>query len=182
LARCSETFLVLRIKGREASARPTRCPGPNLPFRNHLPVMSLLYERIGGRESLARLLRHFYADVRQDPLIGPTFNARIQDWSEHLAIIADFWETLLGATRAYSGPMPALHAPLGLGPEHFERWLFLWRANCRAHLPAEAAGEMVDLARHLAQKLQVILGVSPSSDAFVPLGGKLPASPRHSRP
>lgn len=72
--------------------------------------MSLLYERIGRREGLARLLRHFYADVRQDPVIGPIFNARIEHWGEHLAIIANFWETVLGATRTYSGPMPAMHA------------------------------------------------------------------------
>lgn len=52
--------------------------------------MSLLYERIGRREGLARLLRHFYADVRQDPVIGPIFNARIEHWGEHLAIIANF--------------------------------------------------------------------------------------------
>jgi hemoglobin len=128
--------------------------------------MSLLYERIGGREGLVRLLRHFYADVRQDPLIGPIFSSRIEDWGEHLTIIAGFWETLLGATRTYSGPMPAMHAPLGLGPEHFERWLFLWQANCRAHLPAEAAREMIDLAQHLGQKLQAILSVTPSPDAF----------------
>jgi hypothetical protein len=63
LARCSEMFLMLRVWG-EAFARPARCPGPRLPFRNHLTVMSLLYERIGGREGLARLLRHFDADVR----------------------------------------------------------------------------------------------------------------------
>jgi hemoglobin len=78
-----------------------------------------------------------------------------------LAIIENFWETVLGATRTYSGPLSALHAPLGLGPEHFERWLLLWGANCRAHLPAEAAGEMIELARQLGQRLQVILGVSP---------------------
>ena len=134
--------------------------------------MNLLYERMGGREGLTRLLRHFYADLRQDPLIGPIFNARIENWGEHLAIIANFWETVLGATRTYSGPMPAMHAPLGLGPEHFERWLFLWQANCRGHLPPEVAGEMIDLARHLGRKLQAILGVSPSSDAFAEgLGG-----------
>lgn len=128
-------------------------------------MMNLLYERIGGRDGLARLLRHFYADVRQDPVIGPTFNARIEDWGEHMAIIANFWETVLGATRTDSGSMPALHAPLGLGPEHFERWLFLWGANCRAHLPADAAGEMTDLARQLGQRLQVMLGVSPPKAA-----------------
>ncbi|MBV9490191.1 MAG: group III truncated hemoglobin [Verrucomicrobia bacterium] len=127
--------------------------------------MTLLYQRIGGREGLARLLRHFYADVRQDPLIGPIFNAQITNWSEHLAIIASFWETLLGAARTYSGPMPMMHLPLGLQPEHFERWLFLWQANCRAQLPADAAGEMISLARHLGQRLQTILRTASQSNA-----------------
>jgi hypothetical protein len=27
---------------------------------------------------------------------------------------------------------------LQLTQEHFERWLFLWQANCRAQLPADA--------------------------------------------
>jgi hemoglobin len=144
--------------------------------------MSMLYERIGGREGLARLLRHFYADVRQDPVIGPVFNSRIENWGEHLAIIANFWETVLGATRTYSGPMPAMHAALGLGPEHFERWLFLWQANCRAQLLAEAAEEMIDLARHLGQKLQAILGVSPPSDAFTRLRDGFPSGPQQPRP
>jgi truncated hemoglobin YjbI len=40
--------------------------------------MNLLYQRIGGHEGISRLLRHFYADVRQDPMIGPIFNARIK--------------------------------------------------------------------------------------------------------
>ena len=46
--------------------------------------MNLLYQRIGGHEGISRLLRHFYADVRQDPLIGPIFNAQIKDWNHHL--------------------------------------------------------------------------------------------------
>jgi truncated hemoglobin YjbI len=33
--------------------------------------MNPLYQRIGGREGISNLLKHFYADVRQDPLIGP---------------------------------------------------------------------------------------------------------------
>jgi len=35
--------------------------------------MNLLHQRIGGHEGISKLLRHFYADVRQDPLIGPIF-------------------------------------------------------------------------------------------------------------
>jgi truncated hemoglobin YjbI len=52
------------------------------------------------------------------------------------------------------------HLPLQLKEEHFERWLFLWQANCRAQLPSEAAREMIDLADHIADKLRIILRVS----------------------
>jgi hemoglobin len=87
--------------------------------------MNLLYQRIGGREGISKLLRHFYADVRQDPLIGPIFNARIKDWSQHLEIIASFWVTVTGGHRNYGRPMPMKHLPLHLKEDHFERWLFL---------------------------------------------------------
>jgi hemoglobin len=122
--------------------------------------MSLLYQRIGGREGILNLLRHFYADVRQDPLIGSIFNARIQDWKEHLEIIASFWETLAGGPRTYARPMPMKHLPLHLRGEHFERWLLLWQANCRAQLPTDVAREMIDLAHHIGGKLRLILRTS----------------------
>jgi hemoglobin len=122
--------------------------------------MNLLYERIGGSKGISRLLRHFYADVRQDPLIGPIFNVQIKDWKNHLEIIEKFWETIIGGPRTYARPMPMKHLPLKLGEEHFERWLFLWQANCRAQLPSDVAMEMIDLAHHIADKLRMILGVS----------------------
>jgi hypothetical protein len=52
------------------------------------------------------------------------------------------------------------HLPLGLREEHFERWLFLWQANCRAQLPSDVAREMGDLAHHIAHKLRRILCIS----------------------
>ncbi|MBV9272665.1 MAG: group III truncated hemoglobin [Verrucomicrobia bacterium] len=122
----------------------------------------LLYQRIGGREGIFNLIKHFYADVRQDPLIGPVFNAQIKDWKAHLDIIASFWETLMGGPRTYARPMPLKHVPLQLQEAHFERWLFLWQANCRAQLPPCVAREMIDLAHHIAGKLRLILRVSDS--------------------
>lgn len=122
--------------------------------------MNLLYQRIGGREGILNLLRHFYADVRQDPLIGPIFNVQIDDWKQHLEIIASFWETLTGGPRTYGRPMPKKHFRLYLQEEHFERWLFLWQANCRAQLPTDVALEMIDLAHHISDKLRLILGIS----------------------
>ena len=124
--------------------------------------MNLIYQRIGGREGILNLLRHFYADVRQDRLIGPVFNAQIKDWKEHLDVIASFWETLIGGPRTYARPMPMKHLPLLLREEHFERWLFLWQANCRAQLPTYLAREMIDLADHIGGKLRLILRSSDS--------------------
>ena len=121
--------------------------------------MDLLYQRIGGSEGLSRLLRHFYADVRQDPLIGPIFNTQIKDWKHHLEVIASFWETIIGGPSTYARPMPRKHLTLRLREEDFERWLFLWQANCRAQLPSDVAKEMIDLADHIAHRLRTILGV-----------------------
>jgi len=121
--------------------------------------MNLLYQRIGGSEGLSRLLRHFYADVRQDPLIGPIFNAQIKDWKQHLEVIASFWETVIGGPSTYARPMPMKHLTLRLREEDFERWLFLWQANCRAQLSGDVAKEMIDLANHIAHRLRMILGI-----------------------
>src|SRR6202011_3059451 len=122
--------------------------------------MNLLYQRIGRSEGISKLLHHFYADVRQDPLIGPILNVKIKDWKNHLEIITSFWETLIGGPRTYGRAMPMKHLPLGLREEHFERWLFLWQANCRAQLPSDVAREMSDLALHIAHRLRMIPGIS----------------------
>jgi hemoglobin len=128
-------------------------------FFHPSPTMNLLYQRIGGSEGLSRLLRHFYADVRQDPLIGPIFNAQIKDWKHHLEVIASFWETIIGGPSTYARPMPMKHLTLRLREEDFERWLFLWQANCRAQLSSDVAKEMIDLANHIAHRLRTILGI-----------------------
>jgi truncated hemoglobin YjbI len=72
-------------------------------------AMNLLHQRIGGHEGISKLLCHFYADVRQDPLVGPIFNAKIKDWKHHLEIITSFWETLIGGPSSYARPMPMKH-------------------------------------------------------------------------
>lgn len=116
-----------------------------------------LYERIGGREKIAVLLRHFYADVRQHHLIGPIFNQRIQDWPAHLSKIGEFWARLTGGPSNFVGSLPHKHAPLGLKPEHFAAWLGLWEANCRCYLGPDEAAEMIQLAHTIGRRLQTIL-------------------------
>jgi hemoglobin len=112
-----------------------------------------LYERIGGHHGLSQLLHHFYADVRQHAVIGPIFNARIHDWPAHLAIIENFWGRQTGGPSDYGGGM-GKHLSLPLEPEHFNHWLGLWEFNCRKHLPATEAEEMILLAHQIAGHLQ----------------------------
>lgn len=116
-----------------------------------------LYERIGGDAGLARLLRHFYSDVRQHSLIGPVFNREVKNWPEHLKTIASFWARVTGGPSDYSGRMPAKHLYLGINASHFEAWLQLWGFNCAAHLAPNEAREMTSLAQEIGARLKSIL-------------------------
>ncbi len=116
-----------------------------------------LFNRIGGRTGLMLLLRQFYADVRQHDEIGPIFNARIQNWPEHLEKIGDFWAAVTGGPPGYAGPMPQRHFPLGLEEKHFAAWLDLWRRHCRIHLPATEAGEMIGFAEGIGGRLRALI-------------------------
>lgn len=116
-----------------------------------------LFARIGGREGLAKLLRQFYADVRQHREIGPIFNAQIDDWPAHLEKIADFWSSATGGPPRYAGPMPQRHFPLGLDERHFAAWLDLWRRNCRIQLTPDAADDMIALAEGIGERLRFLI-------------------------
>ena len=98
--------------------------------------MNLLYHRIGGHEGISRLLQHFHADVRQDPMIGPIFNAKINDWTHHLEIITSFWETLIGGPRTYARPMPMKHLPLSCGKRISSAGFFFGRQIVVPNWPA----------------------------------------------
>lgn len=115
-----------------------------------------LYERIGGHDGLAKLLHHFYSDVRQHKIIGPVFNERIHDWTAHLATIENFWARQTGGPSTYGGGM-GKHLSLPLEPEFFGHWLSLWEFNCRNYLPAREASEMIALAHHIGGHLQRIV-------------------------
>ena len=134
---------------------------------NDTNLQPSLYERMGGRDGLARLLRHFYSDVRQHALIGPIFNQQIKDWPAHLEKIGSFWARLTGGPSDYSGQMPGKHLPLGLEARHFDVWLQLWTFNCLSHLKEAEAGEMICMAQEIGQRLKIIVGAGSSSGSFI---------------
>lgn len=124
-----------------------------------------LFERIGGKPGLVRLLNYFYADVRQHRVLGPVFESQIEDWHEHIETIAGFWSQITGGPAVYSGQMPARHIPLGLREEHFEAWLGLWDFNCHRWLAPDCADELTAYARQIGRRLREFCGVRPPLDS-----------------
>ena len=122
------------------------------------PAPNSLFNRLGGRERLLQLLKHFYADVRQHNEIGPIFTAKITDWPTHLEKIADFWSNVTGGPMRYSGPMPMKHFPLGLEAQHFEAWLDLWRRNCRIQIGGAEGEELIAAAESIGERLKFLVG------------------------
>ncbi len=112
-----------------------------------------LYERLGGHAGILKLIKPFYADVRQHAVIGPIFNSHIQDWPAHLEKIADFWALQTGGPSPYRGGFAGAHMSLGLQAEHFQHWLGLWELNNARSLAPREAGEMNALARRFAGRL-----------------------------
>lgn len=120
---------------------------------------STLYDRLGGHDGILKLIRPFYADVRQHAVLGPIFNAQIHDWPAHLAKITEFWARQAGGPSRYGGGFGAAHLALGIGPEHFEHWLRLWEFNSRRQLPEADARAMIALAHEFARRLQIVTGI-----------------------
>ena len=115
-----------------------------------------LYERLGQHEGILKLIKPFYADVRQHAVLGPIFNSHISDWSAHLEKIAHFWALQAGGPSKYRGGFAGAHLSLGLQPEHFQHWLGLWELNSARSLASREAGEMNTLAHLLAERLSSI--------------------------
>lgn len=114
---------------------------------------SLLYERLGGHDGILKLLKPFYVDVRQHRVLGPVFNAHIDDWPAHLEKIADFWALQTGGPARYRGGFAGAHLSLGLQTEHFQHWLGLWELNNGRQLAPREAGELNARAQELGRRL-----------------------------
>jgi hemoglobin len=120
---------------------------------------------------IERLVRGFYARVRQDPLIGPVFDARIRDWEPHLQRMCAFWSSVALMSGRYHGqPMPK-HLPLPVDGRHFDRWLELFEATARDLCPAKAAEHFVERARRIAESLE--LGVAGANGVLLGKGERL---------
>jgi hemoglobin len=109
---------------------------------------------------LAALVDRFYDKVRVDPLLGPVFAARVEDWDTHKILMTSFWATVALRSGHYRGNPLAKHQPLPIGAGHFQRWLALWRETANALLDAESAVLMAGYAERIGYGMRVGMGLS----------------------
>jgi hemoglobin len=128
-----------------------------------------IMERTGIDEAMIeRLVRGFYAKVREDAVLGPVFEARIKDWEPHLAQMCAFWSSVALMTGRYHGTPMAKHLPLPVDGGHFDRWLALFEETARQICPGKAEAHFVERARRIAQSLE--LGIAGSHGVMLGKG------------
>ena len=113
-------------------------------------------------EDIRLVVRAFYARVREDDLLAPIFATRIQDdsWDIHEDHITDFWSSIFLKTKQFSGnPMRKHLALKGLTPEHFTRWLSLFKQTSKHLLPPEKAELLITMSRRIGESFQMGLAV-----------------------
>ncbi len=110
---------------------------------------------------ITRLVHAFYARARADWLLGPVFEAAVEDWDEHLDTLVRFWCSVLLRAGTYRGNPMAEHRPLGLDEQHFARWLALWDRTAREVLPREQARHVFETAERIGRSLRIGLEIDP---------------------
>ncbi|MCB8821481.1 group III truncated hemoglobin [Microvirga rosea] len=115
-------------------------------------------------DMIRRLVETFYGRVLQDEILGPIFRqALAHRWSEHLAIMVDFWSSIALRTGRYQGKPQQAHRGMALVEGHFGRWLALFEATAREVCEPDIAEFFLDRAQRIADSLQIGLNIGPKA-------------------
>jgi hemoglobin len=130
-------------------------------------------------DRIALLVHGFYADVRNDPLLGPVFEKALHGrWDAHLQRLVDFWSTVALGTRSFKGDVFGKHMALeGVTPAHFAAWVGLWQHHTSRLFAPEVAHDLQVAAHGIARNL--FRGYFGSDPAFVPPRVEHGGHPRH---
>jgi hemoglobin len=132
-------------------------------------VVALTHKETGIDEAMIeKVIRAFYARVREDKVLAPIFESRIADWAPHLDKMFAFWSSLTLHTGRYHGQPMAKHMPLAVDARHFDRWLALFEKTAREVCPPAAAARFIERARRVAESLE--LGVASANNILLRKG------------
>lgn len=104
---------------------------------------------------IERLVRGFYAKVRDDDVLGPIFAEKIEDWEPHLQKMFAFWSSVALMSGRYHGQPMAKHLPMPVDARHFDRWLALFAQAARELCPPAAAERFIVLSQRVAESLEL---------------------------
>ncbi len=125
-------------------------------------------------QDIDRLMRCFYAKIRNHPELGPLFKRAVgetaNEWRAHEAKIASFWRNALGIDRSYSGNPMMAHLENGdVQPAHFPIWLDLFRQSAHEVLPGLAAEGIAHLADRIGRGLSLGLETARGTPGAPPV-------------
>lgn len=145
----------------------------SLPIVSQSPrrddITRAIVEQTGIDEAMIRTLVHrFYDAVRADPLLGPVFAERIDDWEPHLARMCAFWSSVALMSGRYHGQPMQKHLPLPIHGDHFDRWLALFEATANEVCPPAAAAHFMERAYRIAESLE--LGIAGQNGVLLGKG------------
>lgn len=123
-------------------------------FRNALLGHAEIDEAV-----IERLVRSFYARVRDDAELGPIFAVRISDWEPHLKRMCEFWSTVVLMTGRYSGQPMQMHQPLPIDERHFAQWLELFEQTANEVCTPNGARHFIERAQRMAIALRSGIGL-----------------------
>jgi len=132
-------------------------------------IVQQMRERTGIDERMIEQLVHsFYARVREDPMLGPIFNSRVQDWDTHLKRMCAFWSSVALSSGVYHGQPMRMHLPLPVDAAHFDRWLELFEQTARGLFSEQVAQHFIERARRIATSLE--LGIAANQGVLLAKG------------
>ena len=116
-------------------------------------------------QEIMLLVERFYDKVRVDPEIGPVFNGAVQNWDAHLALLKDFWSTVLLTTGRYKGNPLLAHFRLPIEERYFVRWLILFSETANEVMAAPHAEVVTQKANFIAMNMKRVLASQTNTPA-----------------
>ena len=135
-------------------------------------IAAEIVERTGiDEDMIERLVHAFYGRVRQDALLGPIFDKRIDNWQTHLKRMCAFWSSVALMSGGYHGQPMEKHLPLPVDSRHFDRWLRLFGETAFKVCPSPAAQHFMERAARIAENLE--LGIAGQNCILLRKGQRL---------
>lgn len=93
-------------------------------------------------EDVQLLVDTFYSRVREDELLGPIFEGRLEGkWEEHLGKMYRFWQTILLGEHTYYGSPLMPHLNMPVEKKHFQQWVGIFHQTVDDLFSGEVAEE-----------------------------------------